>query len=293
MRLGCIADDLTGATDLALMLSREGLRTVQTIGVPDRASTSVDADAVVVALKSRTNPVREAIELSLSAAETLRAQGARNLFFKYCSTFDSTDEGNIGPVAEELLRFRRRRLHAGLPGFPGERPHGLPGPSLRERRAAAREPHEGPPAHPHAGFEPRARAPAADDALGRARGVRGRGRGRRGGAGGVQARARGRASGRRRRCADDRHLRTIGLAAADLALITGGSGVAMGLPEAFQADGTAAAAAGTQGFAAPARARRDPRGAPARPPPASRSRSRRRPACRRSGSTRWRLPPAP
>ena len=102
MLLGCIADDLTGATDLALMLARNGLRTVQTIGVP--AGKAPDADAVVVALKSRTNPAEEAVAWSLAAADRLLAAGARQLFFKYCSTFDSTEKGNIGPVAEALMR---------------------------------------------------------------------------------------------------------------------------------------------------------------------------------------------
>lgn len=103
MLLGCIADDLTGATDLALMLTRNGMRTVQVMGVPN-ASTPMDGvDAVVVALKSRTNPAEEAVRWSLASADALLARGARQLFFKYCSTFDSTDEGNIGPVAEALL----------------------------------------------------------------------------------------------------------------------------------------------------------------------------------------------
>src|SRR6201994_3553494 len=100
--LGCIADDFTGATDLANMLVRGGMRTVQTIGVP--ASTeALDADALVVALKSRTIPAAEAVAQSLAALDWLRAQGCRQFFFKYCSTFDSTDAGNIGPVTDALL----------------------------------------------------------------------------------------------------------------------------------------------------------------------------------------------
>src|SRR5262245_29618712 len=92
MLLGAIADDLTGATDLALMLSRGGMRTVQTIGAPPAGASLPDADAVVVAQKSRTTPAGEAVALSLRSAAALRAAGARQLFFKYCSTFDSTDE---------------------------------------------------------------------------------------------------------------------------------------------------------------------------------------------------------
>ncbi|CAB3674288.1 3-oxo-tetronate kinase [Paraburkholderia rhynchosiae] len=100
--LGCIADDFTGATDLANMLVRGGMRTVQTIGVPEQGET-IEADALVVALKSRTIPAAEAVAQSLAALDWLRAQGCRQFVFKYCSTFDSTDAGNIGPVTDALL----------------------------------------------------------------------------------------------------------------------------------------------------------------------------------------------
>jgi uncharacterized protein YgbK (DUF1537 family) len=114
--LGCIADDFTGATDLASMLVQNGMRTVQVIGVPD--GPLPEADAVVVALKSRTAPVAEAVADSLAAAEALLAAGAKQMLFKICSTFDSTDAGNIGPVADALLK----RLGAGFalvcPAFP-------------------------------------------------------------------------------------------------------------------------------------------------------------------------------
>jgi uncharacterized protein YgbK (DUF1537 family) len=118
MLLGCIADDLTGATDLALMLTRGGMRTVQVIGVPDVSTTLDGIEAVVVALKSRTNPVHEAIAWSLQGADALLACGARQLFFKYCSTFDSTDRGNIGPVAEALLQKVKGDLALVCPAFP-------------------------------------------------------------------------------------------------------------------------------------------------------------------------------
>ena len=100
--LGCIADDFTGATDLANMLVRGGMRTVQTIGVPGQGE-GIEADAIVVALKSRTIPAAEAVAQSLAALDWLRAQGCRQFVFKYCSTFDSTDAGNIGPVTDALL----------------------------------------------------------------------------------------------------------------------------------------------------------------------------------------------
>jgi uncharacterized protein YgbK (DUF1537 family) len=100
--LGCIADDFTGATDLANNLVRSGMRTVQTIGVPTDHQ-SIDADAIVVALKSRTIPAHDAIAQSLHAYAWLKAQGVEQIYFKYCSTFDSTPEGNIGPVTEALM----------------------------------------------------------------------------------------------------------------------------------------------------------------------------------------------
>jgi uncharacterized protein YgbK (DUF1537 family) len=100
--LGCIADDFTGATDLANNLVRAGMRTVQAIGVP-APGTSIDADAVVIALKSRTIPAADAVEQSLDALRWLREAGCEQFYFKYCSTFDSTPEGNIGPVTDALL----------------------------------------------------------------------------------------------------------------------------------------------------------------------------------------------
>jgi uncharacterized protein YgbK (DUF1537 family) len=117
MRLGCIADDFTGATDLANNLVRAGMSTVQTIGVPD-AAAAFDTDAVVVALKSRTAPPAEAVEASLAAARWLRSRGARQLYFKVCSTFDSTPRGNIGPVAEALLAETGARQALVTPAFP-------------------------------------------------------------------------------------------------------------------------------------------------------------------------------
>ncbi|SJN38593.1 hypothetical protein FM104_10210 [Microbacterium esteraromaticum] len=100
--IGVIADDVTGATDVAAALSREGLRTLLALN----AETPVtgDADAVVIGLKTRSIPADDAIEASLVALRTLRNAGATRFYFKYCSTFDSTDEGNIGPVTEALAQ---------------------------------------------------------------------------------------------------------------------------------------------------------------------------------------------
>lgn len=102
LMLGCIADDFTGATDLASNLVRAGMRVMQTIGVPD-GPVNADVDAVVVALKSRTIPAADAVSQSLQALRWLQAQGAEQIYFKYCSTFDSTPEGNIGPVTDALM----------------------------------------------------------------------------------------------------------------------------------------------------------------------------------------------
>ena len=100
--LGCIADDFTGATDLANNLVRAGMRVVQTIGVPAHP-LDADVDAVVVSLKSRTIAPAEAAQQSVDALAWLRAQGVQQIYFKYCSTFDSTAKGNIGPVTEALM----------------------------------------------------------------------------------------------------------------------------------------------------------------------------------------------
>ncbi len=115
--LGCIADDFTGATDLANNLVRSGLRTVQTIGVPDGAE-AVDADAIVVALKSRTIAPAQAVEQSLAALRWLQAQGVEQVYFQYCSTFDSTAQGNIGPVTDALLQALGSNFTIACPAFP-------------------------------------------------------------------------------------------------------------------------------------------------------------------------------
>ncbi len=115
--LGCIADDFTGATDLANNLVRSGMRVVQAIGVPG-APLQADADAVVVALKSRTIAPAEAVRQSLAALQWLQAQGAQQIYFKYCSTFDSTAQGNIGPVAEALMDALGVDFSIATPAFP-------------------------------------------------------------------------------------------------------------------------------------------------------------------------------
>ena len=115
--LGCIADDFTGATDLANNLVRAGMRVVQTIGVPD-GPLDPEVDAVVVALKSRTVAPSDAVAQSLGALAWLQAQGAQQIYFKYCSTFDSTAQGNIGPVTEALMDALKTDFTIATPAFP-------------------------------------------------------------------------------------------------------------------------------------------------------------------------------
>src|SRR5713101_7655587 len=115
---GAIADDFTGATDLCNTLVRRGMRTVQLIDVPAPGTEIADVEAVVVALKSRTIPAGDAIEKSLAALGWLQKAGARQILFKYCSTFDSTDAGNIGPVAEALMAALGADFTLFCPAFP-------------------------------------------------------------------------------------------------------------------------------------------------------------------------------
>ncbi|MFF7311727.1 3-oxo-tetronate kinase [Streptomyces sp. NPDC008137] len=119
IRLGCIADDFTGATDLANNLVRAGMRVVQLIDPPPAGDEqTMDADAVVIALKSRTVPAADAVEASLRALAWLRSMGAEQIYFKYCSTFDSTPAGNIGPVTEALMDALGTGFTVATPAFP-------------------------------------------------------------------------------------------------------------------------------------------------------------------------------
>ncbi|PVE23572.1 hypothetical protein DC522_14840 [Microvirga sp. KLBC 81] len=252
MKLGCIADDLTGATDLALMLAREGLRTTQTIGVPRADLDLSGADAVVVALKSRTISAQDAIDQSLAAAQALRKAGARNLFFKYCSTFDSTDEGNIGPVTEALLNLTSSDFTLACPAFPAN------GRTIYKGHLFV----NGVPLH-ESSMKDHPLTPMRDSNL-----VRVLQRQTKlpvglisyedveGGPDAIRAAfEREKAAGHRIVIVDalsDKHLRAIGLAAADFPLITGGSGVAMGLPAAYRRSAADASPSTERSFDAPA-----------------------------------------
>src|SRR5690554_7736413 len=122
--LGAIADDFTGATDLANNLVRGGMRCVQMIGIPEgplsppETAALENADAIVVALKSRSTPASEAVASSLAALDWLQARSSRQIFFKYCSTFDSTDTGNIGPVSDALLEHLGGVMTVMVPALP-------------------------------------------------------------------------------------------------------------------------------------------------------------------------------
>ncbi|MDR3533513.1 MAG: four-carbon acid sugar kinase family protein [Rhodopila sp.] len=237
MLLGAIADDFTGATDLCSMLVRGGMRTVQLIGVPLPGQMASDADAVVVALKSRTAPVRQAIDESLSALKWLQAAGARQYFFKYCSTFDSTDQGNIGPVADALIAALGCGFALACPAFPTNartvyQGHLFVGGNLLNE----------------SGMENHPLTPMTDANL-----VRVLSRQTEGTVGLVpfvtvdqgahairDAMTQLKERGRRYAIVDaitDTHLISIGEAAESHALITGGSGVAMGLPGNYRKAG--------------------------------------------------------
>lgn len=116
--LGAVADDFTGATDLANMLARAGMRTVLSLGRPGTADPAPEAEAVVVALKSRTAPVAEAVDDSLASWRWLAQAGAEQCYFKYCSTFDSTPQGNIGPVSLALMDETGSDFTVYCPAFP-------------------------------------------------------------------------------------------------------------------------------------------------------------------------------
>src|ERR1700758_4485366 len=118
LKLGCIADDYTGASDLANTLPPAGLRTVQTIGVPADDLKLPEVDAVVVSLKSRSIEASIAVERSLAAEKWMRGRGASHVLFKICSTFDSTDKGNIGPVMDALREKSGDKMVLVTPAFP-------------------------------------------------------------------------------------------------------------------------------------------------------------------------------
>jgi uncharacterized protein YgbK (DUF1537 family) len=237
MLLGCIADDLTGATDLSLMLTQEGLRTVQSTGIPSPELDLTSADALVIALKSRSIPAGSAVAMSLEAARRLRALGAQRFLFKYCSTFDSTDAGNIGPVSEALLDFVGGGQTIACPAFPRAGRTIYSGHLFVNGVLLSESPMKDHPLNPMRDSDlrrvlgrqtslPVGLIAFADVDAGPER---------------IKAAlAREAQAGKSISIVDavtDRHLRDIGAALAHLPLITGGSGIAMGLPAAYLASG--------------------------------------------------------
>ena len=238
LALGCVADDYTGASDLANTLTKAGLRTIQTIGVPEEDRALPEADAVVVALKSRSIPADEAVARSREAEAWLRARGAAHVMFKVCSTFDSTDAGNIGPVMDALRADAGEAIALGHPGLPRDRAQRLPGQPVRRRGAAEREPAQGPPAQPDARRQPRARARRA---RARARSAWSTPPRSPRGAEAVAARLDALAAeGKGAAIADaifDSDLETLGRAIVGRKFSVGASGLGLGLARALAADG--------------------------------------------------------
>lgn len=234
MLLGAIADDLTGATDLALTLSRAGMRVLQVVGVPETRDFG-PAEAVVVSLKSRTIPAAAAVTQSTAAARALLAGGAQQILFKYCSTFDSTDAGNIGPVIDALLDLLGETRTIACPAFPANgrrvyRGHLFVGDALLSEspmrdhpltpmrdanlpRVLQRQTSRAVSLIPH---EVVTDLPVLEDAITRLTGIAI-----------VDA-------------VNDTDLCAIGRAARGLRLVTGGSGIALGLPTNLLPEGRAA-----------------------------------------------------
>ena len=237
MLLGSVADDFTGATDLCSMLVRGGMRTVQLIGTPAPDDPVPEADAVVVAIKSRTAPVGWAVSQSLAALDWLRKAGARQYFFKYCSTFDSTDHGNIGSIADAFIQALGCGFSLHCPAFP-----------TNGRTVYLGHLFAGGVLLNESGMENHPLTPMTDANL-----VRVLSRQTDGTVGLVSfptvaagnaairdAMTRLKEQGRRHAIVDavtDAHLVAIGEAAAHHALLCGGSGVAMGLPGNFRRAG--------------------------------------------------------
>jgi uncharacterized protein YgbK (DUF1537 family) len=235
--LGAIADDFTGATDLCNTLVRRGMRTVQLIDVPAPTTEIPDAEAVVVALKSRTIPAAEAIAKSLAALDWLRAAGSQQILFKYCSTFDSTDDGNIGPVAEALMDALGTDFTLFCPAFPEA------GRTIYKGYLFV-----GDVLLSESGMRDHPLTPMHDPSLVRV--LQRQSQGRVGlvpqydvarGASAIRdAFASLHQAGFRHAIVDaieDHDLEAIGEAAADFELITGGSSIALGLPENFRRRG--------------------------------------------------------
>lgn len=233
--IGAIADDFTGASDLANTLARGGMRTVQTVGIP--ASFDQPVDAVVIALKTRSVPAEEAVAQSLAAHAWLKARGACQILFKYCSTFDSTPKGNIGPVADALLEATGADCAVVCPTFPKAGRTVYMGHLFVGDRLLS-----------ESGMERHPLTPMTDPDLRRWLSRQSRNRVglvtaptvRQGAAVIAAALAQEADAGHRLAVVDavsDEDLRAIGHALAEAPLVTGGSGIALGLADNFRSAG--------------------------------------------------------
>jgi uncharacterized protein YgbK (DUF1537 family) len=231
--LGSVADDFTGATDLCNTLVKAGMRTIQLLGVPRPDLDVPDCDAIVVALKSRSNAVEEAVLMSLAALDWLRVRGARQFYFKYCSTFDSTDRGNIGPVAEAMLGALGENFTVFNPAFP-----------TNKRTVYQGYLFVGDVLLSESGMRHHPLTPMTDPSLVRVLQRQSKGKVGlvpyatvvKGPAAVREMFAQLKSQGVRYAVLDsitDEHLLTLGEACADMRLVTGGSGMAMGLPANF------------------------------------------------------------
>lgn len=252
MLLGCIGDDFTGSSDVGNALARAGMQVVLYAGIP-QGPAGGDVEAGVIALKSRTCPAGEAVAQSLAALDWLKSQGCRQYLFKYCSTFDSSPQGNIGPVADALVDDLNAQRVIVCPAFPATgrslyQGHLFVGDRLLSESGMERHPLT-PMSDPdirrwlqrqsrhrvgHVGYASVAQGSAAI----------------------AEALARQEAAGNRLVVVDalrNEDLMAIGVAAAGLWLVTGGSGVALGLPQNFRAAGLLAERPGAwSGLSGPA-----------------------------------------
>lgn len=232
MKLGCIGDDFTGSSDLANTLAKQGMRVVQYSGIP-KGPAAAEVEACVISLKSRSIDPAEAVAQSLAALDWLKAQGCTQFFFKYCSTFDSTPQGNIGPVADALADALGADRVIVCPAFPGTGRSVYQGHLFVQDMLLSESGMQNHPLTPmtdadlrrwmalqskhDVGHVTAQQVFAGADAIAAA----------------LQAEH---AAGKRHIVVDairDADLMEIGRAAADLKLVTGGSGVALGLPANF------------------------------------------------------------
>ena len=236
MLLGCIGDDFTGSSDLANTLAKQGMHTVQYGGIP-KIDAAKNVEAGVVSLKSRSIPVNDAINLSLEALQWLKEQGCEQFFFKYCSTFDSTPAGNIGPVIDALADALNADRVIVCPAFPGAGRSVYQGHLFVNDKLLS-----------ESGMEDHPLTPMTDSDLRRWLALQSQSTVGHlpisvvffGDAAVKAELSKQQTQGNRLIIVDalqDQDLMTIGSAAAGLKLVTGGSGVALGLPANFKSQG--------------------------------------------------------